>query len=81
MSCTAEQIMRMGFIPNDDPATPPYGKPDNVETYNSSSYQSVTYIYNCLNGQYVKVTYSRGRLTYVWNMWTSSTFRTTGICK
>ena len=38
---------------------PPYGTPDNVSEYNGTNYSSIIYRYNCYNGRYVSVTYSR----------------------
>jgi len=35
----------------------PYGEPDNTSTWVSADYKAITYMYDCLDGEYVIVSY------------------------
>ena len=55
----------------------PYGTPDNVSEYHSSSGSSITYTYYCRNFKYVSVTYTQ---TDGCNF-KKSEYSSNGICK
>ena len=54
----------------------PYPNPDDVQKHERGNYKSITYVYHCLKGKYVSVTYS----TYGNNSWEKSTYESNGIC-
>lgn len=58
----------------------PHGTPDDVSNYEGSDgYRSVTYTYNCHNGQYVSYTYVRSDACSDWQQ--DSKYTSDGICK
>lgn len=64
--------------PDPDPA-PPYGKPDDVSSYEEQGgYRVVNYTYFCLDGQYVSVNY--GRANDCSDFDKTSEYRSSGSC-
>jgi hypothetical protein len=57
---------------------PPFGEPNDTTKQNSNDFSSVTYLYYCLNNQYVSITYIRAGKCDDWIM--SEEFRSEGIC-
>ncbi len=69
------------FVDCDRGATPtaPYGTPDDTYTYTSGTYESLSFVYYCYNGQYIDVTYISEDACSDW--YKDSEFVTDGICK
>lgn len=45
----------------------PKGVPDDITEYNSSGYESITYIYYCRDGQYQSITWTRTERCGTWS--------------
>jgi uncharacterized protein YceK len=61
--------------------------PDDISNYQSGSYLIITHTYNCYNGEYIVITWTRENLgyeiisrSYVY-IWSHTVYRSTGICK
>lgn len=60
-SCTS-----LTAIMDNPPPKAPFGTPDNTQVYNAYNYHSISYIYNCYQGNYIDIEYSKSGQYGIW---------------